>query len=528
MKKIYTITLMLLLCLTCFSCSSKEMMEEKQSTVQPIKTYPTTGVLHFMYGEIYRSMGNINYANREYRKALEYDTTTTILNAVGDTYAILGKQNEARTYYEQSLFLDSLDLEVKEKISRLYVLDKDYSKALPYLEEIVKTMPEDPALLKAIAEAYRNGGQLENAKASLKKLMAVNAGIPWTYIYYGEILIQENDDCHAVPYLEKALELTGDDDQLYMYLLKTVYKCGDEDKVGDVLFRWVNSGSRELDPYLLFLDYHYQKKNASRMKYALSLLEDRIEESWEISYYNILYAIMIGREDIARAAYEKCIQFDAAGEDVYRQMIYFYMENGEAEMAFPILDLGIERYGLSESWLALKVLMFHQIQEDGKAIKTLENAAVTGDLTPYMAADLAQLYWEKGYSDKADSLYVTLVLIQPKNSQILNNYAYFLSQFPERLEDALGYINQALEIGQKASYYDTKAWIHYQLGELKTARKWINKALETAVPASEEIYYHQGMILKAMKKSSQARNAFTRALQINSEYQPAVTALKEL
>lgn len=519
---------MMALCLTCFSCSSKEMMEEKQLEPQAIKTYPTTGVLHFMYGEIYRSMGNINYANVEYRKALEYDTTTTILNAVGDTYAILGKQDDARIYYEQSLFLDSLDLEVKEKISRLYVLDKNYSKALPYLEEIIQTMPEDPALLKAIAEAYRNEGDLENAKANLKKLMAVNSSIPWTYIYYGEILIQEKDNCHAVPYLEKALQLTGDDDQLYMFLLKTVYNCGDEDKVGDVLFRWVSSGTQELDPYLLFLDYHYQKKDAPRMKYALSLLEDRVEESWEIPYYSILYAIMIGREDIARASYEKCIQFDAASEDVYRQMIYFYMENNESEMAFSILDSGIERYGLSESWLALKVLMLHQTTQSNKAIKVLENAAGSGDLTPYMAADLAQLYWKNGYRDKADSLYVTLLIIQPKNSVILNNYAFFLSQSGQRLKEAENYVDRALEIEKKGSYYDTKAWIHYQLGDLKTARKWINKALEIAVPASEEIYYHQGMILQAMKKISLAKSAFTKALQINSEYQPAVTALKEL
>ncbi len=132
---------------------------------------------------------------------------------------------------------------------------------------------------------------------------------------------------------------------------------------------------------------------------------------------------------------------------------------------------------------------------------------------------------DKNYLGTAISDYESLLAKMPNSTgvaTVLNNLAYVLAENDERLSDALGYAERALDARPNdPGVLDTYAYVLLKNGKVSEAAESLAAALQQyqkdkiAVPA--EIYEHKGMIKEKLGAKAEALAAYKQALDAGAE-----------
>lgn len=132
---------------------------------------------------------------------------------------------------------------------------------------------------------------------------------------------------------------------------------------------------------------------------------------------------------------------------------------------------------------------------------------------------------------KKDELLVLLrnaVELFPDDAAFLNSYGYTLIQDPETREAGSEYVLRALDLEPETPYYlDSLAWYYYLKGDHATALNLMKIPMQQdSLPA--EIYYHLGMICKALDRLPDARDWFRKAITAGDSEEFVAESRREL
>jgi tetratricopeptide (TPR) repeat protein len=119
--------------------------------------------------------------------------------------------------------------------------------------------------------------------------------------------------------------------------------------------------------------------------------------------------------------------------------------------------------------------------------------------------------------------YESLLSEMPKNINVLNNFAYTLAEYNQRLPEALQYAQQALDAKpDDPGIMDTYAYVLYKNGKNQEAAEYVEAALQqysdqniTLVPP--EVYEHKGMIEENLGDKGEALAAYQMALETGAD-----------
>jgi tetratricopeptide (TPR) repeat protein len=105
----------------------------------------------------------------------------------------------------------------------------------------------------------------------------------------------------------------------------------------------------------------------------------------------------------------------------------------------------------------------------------------------------------------------------PENATALNNLGYFLTEHDERLNEALGMIQRAVNAQPtNPSFLDSLGWIHFKLGKLKEAERYLNDAARRN-PTSAAIQEHLGDLFQRLGQQEKAQSSWRKALSLAVE-----------
>jgi len=106
----------------------------------------------------------------------------------------------------------------------------------------------------------------------------------------------------------------------------------------------------------------------------------------------------------------------------------------------------------------------------------------------------------------------TILKQEPNNAQVLNALGYTLADRTNRYQEALELITKAIAINPNDAFYiDSLAWVHYRLGHLDEAERYIKQAV--AIQADPELLAHLGEILWQQGQYSDEKKAWREGLK---------------
>lgn len=107
--------------------------------------------------------------------------------------------------------------------------------------------------------------------------------------------------------------------------------------------------------------------------------------------------------------------------------------------------------------------------------------------------------------------------LDPDNSTALNNLGYFLTERKERLDDALGFIQRAVNIDPtNGSFLDSLGWLYFQMGKLPEAKKYLEQAA-IYEHQSATIREHLGDLYEKLGDKAKAKQYWEAALKLSNE-----------
>ena len=130
-----------------------------------------------------------------------------------------------------------------------------------------------------------------------------------------------------------------------------------------------------------------------------------------------------------------------------------------------------------------------------------------------------------GELDLLESDLRTILKTEPDNAQVLNALGYTLADRTQRYNEALQYIQKALELEPNdAAVMDSMGWVKYRLGDYESAIAYLRKADEIA--KDPEIAAHLGEVLWVAGKKNDALKVWEESLKEHPNHEALLKVMK--
>ncbi|MFP5505682.1 MAG: tetratricopeptide repeat protein [Gammaproteobacteria bacterium] len=113
-----------------------------------------------------------------------------------------------------------------------------------------------------------------------------------------------------------------------------------------------------------------------------------------------------------------------------------------------------------------------------------------------------------------------IITEDPNNFHAWNALGYTLADRTDRLQEALVYIEKAIELApNEPAIIDSLGWVHYRLGNLELAAEHLQRAYDLS-RGDAEVAAHYGEVLWQMGKRNEARALWEKARRADPDNRP--------
>ncbi len=106
----------------------------------------------------------------------------------------------------------------------------NFTEALRYFQEAVRLDPQHALYLTARGYAFLHSGDLEAAQSDFQKAAVIRPKYDWAHIGQGDVLYQKKEYASAIAVYRKALDLGGDQAELYRRLCDAYFGLQEYDR----------------------------------------------------------------------------------------------------------------------------------------------------------------------------------------------------------------------------------------------------------------------------------------------------------
>ena len=146
------------------------------------------------------------------------------------------------------------------------------------------------------------------------------------------------------------------------------------------------------------------------------------------------------------------------------------------------------------------------------AIDRINEALETFPLDSNLLYSRAMLAESQGDHAAMEADFRQILQTEPDNAMVLNALGYTLADRNEKLDEALAMIERAAALEpEDPAITDSLGWVHYRLGNLELAERYLRQAY-TQYPDAE-VAAHLGEVLWVRGKRDEARRVWDEALQ---------------
>ena len=274
-----------------------------------------------------------------------------------------------------------------------------------------------------------------------------------------------------------------------------------------------------IDLYLKFerLDPKYELRRLKFCHYLDSLHADDFLAN---QYLGELSARKKNYE-IARKHFSKAVHLEPNSFESWQNLMLTDQHLRDDSLLLVHSTLALEYFPTQAQLYLYKGTAELGLQQYEKGIETLEEGLLLANgkgQRLYFHISLGDAYHSIKSYPASDGHFNKALEIDSTNALVLNNYAYYLSERNERLEEALEMSRQSNILSPgNPSYNDTYGWILYLLQDFEAGLEWLLKAERNGGDKSAVILEHIGDVYKEKGNIEQARFYYQKAVDAGGD-----------
>ncbi len=548
------IYLNLLLCFLVVFTSCKSTKQTAKTVNPKVNTKGITNqdqitfAYNFIEGCKERMKGNIELAENKFKECIKLDPSSAAVKyELGNIYRFNGLYDVALKYAKECANADPKN----EWYQLLYIEclhnKRQFEQAGEIYARLIKNYPNRPEFLEGLAAEYMYSGNYEKSyktydelekkfgqnetftlnkikllkqlkknneiEVEFKKLIASNPSEARYYTFLAEFYQETNQNDKAMNTYQEILKI--DPKNPFVHLALAEYYKVQNDKENfykEIKIAFENS-DLDVDTKIKILASYYELSEVddTYKKQAYELCNLALKLHPNSADAHSIYADFLLKDKKlkeAREEYETAVKFDKNNFAIWNQLMIVESELGEyialeahsnesmelfPNQSLPYFFNGISNITLKNYTKAIASL------NDG-----LEFVIENNPLLLQFYSNLGEAYNYNKEFEKSDKAFEDALKVDPDNSSILNNYAYYLSLRKDKLEKAEKFSKRSNELSpNNRSYIDTYGWILYQLEKYKEAEIWLSRAAKMG-NKSAVLLEHYGDVLYKLDKKEEA------------------------
>lgn len=224
-------------------------------------------------------------------------------------------------------------------------------------------------------------------------------------------------------------------------------------------------------------------------------------------------------------------QLDIIGNDSawYQQRLYVLIDLAQDEYDFQSARLLLRSYldeltslslspQVRQTEISTLTYLAGNIERyDGKCGDAIPFYQRALEISPDRAVfwrNLAICYEQTEQDEKAEGAFLTALELDPDDAVGLNYLGYWWADEGRRLDEAVAYIQKAVNLQPQSGYYaDSLGWVYYRQGKFKQAVIWLEKAVQLA-PDDAIIFDHLGDAYWQVGRYHEARYKWRYAINV--------------
>jgi tetratricopeptide (TPR) repeat protein len=409
----------------------------------------------------------------------------------------------------RALASNAEDLPARKCVAQALLRQEKFDKALPEYQRLAELEPGEAQHLLRLALIYRRLKKLDKAEESLLRAKQVAPGNL-------EVIYNEALTYRAQGRFEDGIRVLTD---AIAATKATPALAGDHSTLA-ILYEQVGMLYREVENYPAAIQTFQQMR-------LLGPEEEKRGRELLIDTYRMNKQLDAALEESRRAL--EVFPDDPAAVMTYAQLLG---EKGEADQGAAMLRKLLR--GTPEDFEVQ--LSLGQVYERSRRFADAEPAARAAEKLARQPGEremawflLAAIFERQKKYDQAEEYFRKDIAENPFNAPVLNYFGYMLAERGVRLEEALGYIQRALDDDNfNGAYLDSLGWAYFKLNRLDDAVIALRKAVErsgqdpTIRQHLGEAYLKMGLTRQAAAEWEKAREYWRRVLP--SEYEPEQVA----
>ncbi len=412
-----------------------------------------------------------------------------------------------------------------DKANALLLLKKVDEAIIAY-DEVEKRFGPSDELSSARQRIMLQQGKSAKLEEELRKQIAANPQEIRNYIFLNEVLTKAGQREKAVQVLNKAKEIAPDNAMIRLALADQFKALKQFDNTFIELKAAFNDPNLIIDEkvriVLSFFPMFADMKARANANELTSIMV-RVHPD-EAKAFAVHGDVLFQERKLAEAkeAYTKALKINDQVYQIWEQLLRIEISLNQFQDLVKDGQTALSIFPNQAVLYLYTGIGFAQTGQHEKAITYLNN---TLDLETENKEILMQVYSMLGDSYNAlkkfresDQSYIKALEIDPRNSYVLNNYAYYLSLRGENLEEAEKMSRRSIELDPgNSSSEDTYAWILFRLKKYQEAKVWIEKALANGSGSNATQTEHYGDILYFLGEKDKAIEQWQKAKSLGSK-----------
>lgn len=533
------------------ACKSKKNSIQKTSETNSqtgLKVDDAKFSYNFINGCSERMKGNIENAENLFKECLKIDPTSAAVKyELGNIYRYKGLKENAIKYAKECALADPKNQWYQILLIECLQDNGQYNQAADVYQKLIKQYPEKPEYYEGLAAQYMYAGNYEKSfkvydelekkfgyndvfvlnkikllkqlrknsevEQEFKKLISKSPNESRYYTYLAEFYQDINQPQKAFETYKEILKIDPNNPMVHLAFADYYKQQGDKENFYKEIKIAFTNPDLEVDTKLKILISYYQLTETSNeyMTQAAELVDIMLQVHPNSPESHSIHADFLLRDKKvkeARDEYEFAAKLDKSKFAVWSQLMLVDSELNDYHALAKHSEEAMELFPNQPVPYYFNGFANVQLKNHQKAVESLNEGIEfvynNNALLIQFYSNLGEAYNAIKEYEKSDKAFDNALKVDPDNTFILNNYAYYLSLRKEKLEKAEKYARRCSELApNNRNYMDTYGWVLYQLGKYKEAEALLSKASKMG-NKSAVIIEHYGDVLYKLGNKEEA------------------------